>query len=210
MKVMEERHPLWIRIFHWINAVSIILLMWTGYYIHAPHSFRVFSNMDTPRMLHFGMAYLLLVGVIGRVYYAIVTGDSKNIVFRPIKDTRNFPSMIKYYLFMTDSHPDYGKYNPGQKMMYTNWLIMVLLQIITGFILYKPHLFPALGAFLGGLIAVRVIHYVVTWLFLLSVVVHVYLDISEGIPVLKSMFTGKIPADFHETGDIQEGKSVSA
>jgi len=25
----------------------------------------------------------------------------------------------------------------------------------------------------------------------------VYLDISEGVPVLKSMFTGKIPADFH-------------
>jgi Ni/Fe-hydrogenase 1 B-type cytochrome subunit len=26
---------------------------------------------------------------------------------------------------------------------------------------------------------------------------HVYLDVAEGIPILKSMFTGKILADFH-------------
>ena len=105
--------------------------------------------------------------------------------------------MIKYYLFLSDSHPDYGKYNPGQKMMYTGWLAMVLIQIITGFILYKPDLFMFWGGLLGGLVALRVVHYIVTWLFVLSVMAHVYLDLSEGIPVLLSMFTGKIPKDFH-------------
>ena len=50
---------------------------------------------------------------------------------------------------------------------------------------------------MGGLLAVRIIHYVVNWLFVLSVVVHVYLDVSEGIPVLLSMFTGKFPAGAH-------------
>lgn len=214
MKEMELRHPIWIRIFHWTNMIAITLLMLTGYYIHAPQTFRLFDNMDTPRMLHFAMAYVLCVGVVGRVYYAIVTGDWKNILFSPLKDIRNFPSMMKYYLFLADSHPDYGKYNPGQKMMYSGWLFMALIQIITGFILYKPDLFPGLGALLGGLIAVRVIHYVVTWLFLLSVLAHVYLDISEGIPVLLSMFTGKMPKDFHHTSDgpkvPQPGKGVSA
>ena len=29
------------------------------------------------------------------------------------------------------------------------------------------------------------------------VMIHVYLDVAEGIPVLMSIFTGKIPADFH-------------
>jgi Ni/Fe-hydrogenase 1 B-type cytochrome subunit len=41
----------------------------------------------------------------------------------------------------------------------------------------------------------------------------VYLDISEGVPVLKSMFTGKIPADFdhgtHEE-EIETGTGVGA
>ena len=54
MKKMVERHSLPIRLFHWSNMISITLLIITGFYIHAPNSFRwLFSNMDTPRMLIF-------------------------------------------------------------------------------------------------------------------------------------------------------------
>ncbi|WP_276619700.1 Ni/Fe-hydrogenase, b-type cytochrome subunit [Syntrophomonas wolfei] len=214
VKQMEDRHSIWIRIFHWTNMIAITMLCLTGFYIHAPESFRLFANMDNARMIHFGMAYLLCVGVLGRVYYAIVADDAKNIVFSVTKDTPKFPSMMKYYLFMADSHPYYGKYNPGQKMMYTGWLFMALIQIITGFVLYKPDMFMAVSGWLGGYMAVRVIHYIVTWLFVLSVLAHVYLDISEGVPVLKSMFTGKIPADFdhgtHEEQAPAQGESIGA
>lgn len=179
--------------------VAIMLLILTGFYIHAPQSFPIFGNMDGARMVHFAMAYLLCFSVLLRVYYAIVAKDAHNIVFNPIKDTKNFPSMMKYYLFLSDSHPDYGKYNPGQKMMYTGWLVMALIQIVTGFILYKPQVafWANLGDVLGGDILIRLIHLIVTWLFVLSILAHVYLDVSEGTPVLKSMFTGKIPEGFH-------------
>ncbi|HOQ09955.1 MAG TPA: Ni/Fe-hydrogenase, b-type cytochrome subunit [Syntrophomonadaceae bacterium] len=201
MKVtlMEERHSVWIRIFHWINMVAIMLLIFTGFYIHAPQSFRLFGNMDGARMVHFAMAYVLCFGVVLRVYYAIAAKDAKNIVFNPKTDIPNLPSMMKYYLFMSDSHPYYGKYNPGQKAMYTGWLVMAIIQIITGFILYKPQVafWANLGDYLGGDIAIRMVHLIVTWLFVLTILAHVYLDISEGIPVLKSMFTGKIPKGFH-------------
>lgn len=196
---MDERHSVWIRIFHWINMVAIMLLIFTGFYIHAPQSFRLFGNMDGARMVHFAMAYVLCFGVVLRVYYAIAAKDAKNIVFNPKTDIPNLPSMMKYYLFMSNSHPDYGKYNPGQKAMYTGWLVMALIQIITGFILYKPQVafWANLGDFLGGDIAIRLVHLIVTWLFVLTVLAHVYLDVSEGVPVLKSMFTGKIPRGFH-------------
>jgi len=196
---MEDRHSVWIRIFHWINMVAIMLLIFTGFYIHAPQSFRLFGNMDGARMVHFAMAYVLCFGVVLRVYYAIAAKDAKNIVFNPKTDIPNLPSMMKYYLFMSDSHPYYGKYNPGQKAMYTGWLVMALIQIITGFILYKPQVafWANLGDYLGGDIAIRMVHLIVTWLFVLTVLAHVYLDISEGVPVLKSMFTGKIPRGFH-------------
>lgn len=179
--------------------VAIMLLIFTGFYIHAPQSFRLFGNMDGARMVHFAMAYVLCFGVVLRVYYAIAAKDAKNIVFNPKTDIPNLPSMMKYYLFMSDSHPYYGKYNPGQKAMYTGWLVMALIQIITGFILYKPQVafWANLGDYLGGDIAIRMVHLIVTWLFVLTVLAHVYLDISEGVPVLKSMFTGKIPRGFH-------------
>lgn len=197
VKQMEERHSVWIRVFHWINMIAITMLILTGFYIHAPQSFRLFATMTTARTIHFCMAYLLIFGVVGRMYYMIVAHDVKNIIYEPVKDTKKLPSMIKYYLFMADDHPYYGKYNPGQKGMYTGVFVMAILMIITGFILYKPLVFGFAAGWLGGFLVVRIIHYVITWILVLCILAHVYLDIAEGIPILKSMFTGKIPADFH-------------
>jgi len=197
VKQMEVRHSIWIRLFHWINMIAITMLILTGFYIHAPQSFKLFSNMDVARTIHFIMAYVLCFGVVCRVYYAIVADDAKNLVFAPVEDTKKLPSMLKYYLFLADDHPYYGKYNPGQKGMYTGLLFMCIIMVITGFILYKPMTFGFMSGWLGGYIAVRIIHYATTWVFVLCIMAHLYLDIAEGIPVLKSMFTGTIPADFH-------------
>jgi hypothetical protein len=41
------------------------------------------------------------------------------------------------------------------------------------------------------------IHYCVTWIFVIMFLVHFYLDMAEGLPGLWSMIHGKIPADFH-------------
>jgi Ni/Fe-hydrogenase 1 B-type cytochrome subunit len=88
---------------------------------------------------------------------------------------------------------------------------MALIQIITGFVLYKPYAFAALGGLLGGLMTVRLIHYIVTWLFVLTILAHVYLDVSEGVPVLMSMVTGEIPADFdHGTHEDVPGHVLEA
>ena len=51
VKQMEDRHSIWIRIFHWTNMIAITMLCLTGYYIHAPESFRLFANMDNARMI---------------------------------------------------------------------------------------------------------------------------------------------------------------
>lgn len=197
VKQMEVRHSIWIRLFHWINMIAITMLILTGFYIHAPQSFRLFSNMDIARSIHFIMAYVLCISYVCRIYYAFVADDAKNIIYDPIKDTKKMPSMIKYYLFLEDDHPFYGKYNPGQKGMYTGLIFMVLVMAITGFIMYKPLTFGFMAGWLGGFLVVRMIHYIFTWLFVLCILVHLYLDIAEGLPVLKSIFTGKIPADFH-------------
>ena len=197
VKQMEVRHSIWLRLFHWINMIAITMLILTGFYIHAPQVFKLFGSMNTARTIHFIMAYLLCFGVVGRVYYAIVADDAKNVVYEPINDTKKLPSMIKYYLFLADDHPFYGKYNPGQKGMYTGVLVMALLMIFTGFIMYKPMTFGFMTGWLGGYLVVRIIHYAITWILVLCILAHLYLDIAEGIPILKSMFTGTIPTDFH-------------
>lgn len=194
---MELRHPLWIRLLHWSNMISITMLCLTGFYIHAPQSFRLFGSMDNARTFHFAFAMVLIMGVVWRIYLGLATGDWKNIVYAPIKDTKKLPSMIKYYTFLAKDHPYYGKYNPGQKAMYTSVFALAIVMSITGFILYKPVTLASWAYFFGGYLVVRMIHYIITWIFVIMVLVHVYLDVAEGIPVLMSIFTGKIPADFH-------------
>ncbi len=216
IKTMELRHPLWLRLLHWSNMISITLLVVSGFYIHAPQTFHwLFKTMDNARTLHFAMAYLLVFGMVMRVYFGIVTKDWHNVIYQPIKDTMKFPSMIKYYLFLAKDHPYYGKYNPGQKGMYTGILFLAICQFVTGFILYKPLYFTHAAGLLGGYVAIRVVHYIITWIFVLMVMVHVYLDVAEGIPILKSIFTGKIATDFHhgyheDEVDAHSEKGISA
>ena len=193
---MILRHSAAIRVFHWANMISITLLILTGFYIHSPLKFTLFSSMDTARTIHFIFMYVLMFSTAGRVWYAIYTKDYRNVWFR-LRDFKDFGSLTKYYLFISNKHPDYGKYNPGQKLMYTGVLFMIIIQVITGFILYMPGPLAGWAYALGGPLVIRMIHYCVTWLFVLCILVHVYLDVAEGIPVLKSMFSGKIPEDFH-------------
>ena len=135
IKKMELRHPLWLRLLHWSNMISITMLVLSGFYIHAPQSWGwLFANMDNARMTHFSFAMILFVGVVVRLYMAFATGDWRNIVYQPIKDTLKFPSMIMYYLFLRKDHPYYGKYNPGQKGMYSAVFVLALFQVYSGFI----------------------------------------------------------------------------
>ena len=195
---MKLRHPLSLRLFHWVNAISIVMLTLTGFVIHDPIGFRMFSgNMDTSRYLHFIFMYILIFSTIGRIWYMIIAKDYRNILFYRWQDVKDMGSLILYYLFLKNTHPDYGKYNPGQKLMYTLVFIMIIIQVITGFILYMPTALNGWAMALGGFIVVRLIHYCITWLFILCVMVHVYLDLAEGMPVLMSMINGKIPKDFH-------------
>lgn len=202
---MVLRHPLGVRIFHWWNMLAITMLILSGFYIHAPLDFRLFSKMDTARAIHFVCMWALIFGAIGRVWYALYTKDYKNVWFK-LRDIKDFPSLIKYYLFIKNTHPDYGKYNPGQKLMYSGLLFLVLIQVITGFILYYPTALSSWAYALGGPLVVRLIHYCVTWIFVLCIMVHVYLDVAEGLPILFSMFTGKIPEDFH--AEVKEPRQI--
>jgi len=195
---MELRHPIALRCFHWVNAISIIMLTLTGFVIHNPLNFHLFGgNMDTVRYLHFMFMYVLIFSTIGRIWYMIITKDYRNILFYRWQDVKDLGSLALYYLFLKNTYPDYGKYNPGQKLMYTGVFLMIIIQVITGFILYMPTNFSGWAYAIGGFVVVRMIHYCITWLFIIAVMVHVYLDLAEGMPVLVSMINGKIPSDFH-------------
>jgi len=194
------------RFLHWTNVVSVGMLALTGFYIHWPLDFRIFSNMDMARKLHFIFMYIAFFGMLLRVYYAWISGDYKDIMFRP-SDVKGFPALARYYTFFSKSLPDFGKYNPGQKLTYSGWAVLILVQAATGFILYRPTRLAGLAQVMGGMMVMRMIHYLVTWIFVATVVLHVYLSFLGGLAVIKSIITGYVPAGAQlqpESGEEEE------
>lgn len=182
-------HTLAARILHWTAAVFIGLLIITGLYISNPLSFTFFSTMDTARKLHFISMYFLITVTFIRVYYACSNRDYREIFFR-FRDFKQLPGVVKYYLFLSNSLPGKGRYNPGQKALYNGWSLLILLQAVTGFMMYSPETLTKYSHLLGGPLMVRQIHSLMTWIFVVTIIVHVYFAFLSGWSVVKSMFTG--------------------
>jgi len=185
-------HTLPARILHWVNAASIGLLITTGLYIRSPHYFPLFANMDIARKAHFIAMYVIIYGILIRIYYSYVSKDYQELLFR-LRDLRSIPDLTKYYLFLKKSTPDYGKYNPGQKLLYNFWAVLVLFQAITGFALYWPDVLAWFSRIWGGPVVLRQAHFLVTWVFIVTVALHCYLSFLGGWVVVKSMITGYFP-----------------
>lgn len=185
-------HTLPARILHWVNAASIGLLTTTGLYIRNPQHFPLFASMDIARKMHFIAMYVILYGILIRIYYSYISKDYRDLMVK-CKDFKGLPALAKYYLFLKKATPEYGKYNPGQKLLYNLWAVLVFFQACTGFTLYWPAALGGLARFWGGLVIVRQTHFMITWIFIVTVALHVYLSLLGGWSVTKSMITGYFP-----------------
>ncbi len=183
------------RIQHWVRTIAIFALIFTGYFIHAPFiPGRDGFLMSTMRMVHFLAAYVLIIGVMIRLYFAFrkdIIGDWRD--FNPIKNLKNTPDMIKYYLFLKGTHREYSRYNPIQALVYLVMGFFILVQAATGFALYSgaPVLHDAfnwINRLLGGEAYTRTLHYVVTWIFVVFIPIHVYLGILQTVEKKDSAF----------------------
>lgn len=180
--VKETRHPVAFRILHLAIATSIILLILTGFYIHRPFIGGGGFLMSLVRGVHFFAAGVLIIAVIVRILSMFFgrNRDWRSFILT-FADIRLLPSTIGYYTHLGKEPEITKKYNPLQMISYSVAFVLIIFQIISGFALQYPD--GWLSWFNYGLfnneIHVRVAHYVVNWLFILFLMVHIYLGIRE-------------------------------
>jgi len=188
------KHTIVTRIIHGVHLIAMIILILTGFYIYAPATFRIFPDMNTARYIHFIFMYVIGWTMVYKIYYSIVTGEIKELIFR-WRDLLELPALIKYYLYGIFTHApkkDYGKYNPGQRLIYSMWPLLLLAQGVTGMAMYFVSRWSVFNNIFGGLQNIKFIHFIICWLFAITVVAHLYLG-STGPKVLdfyKSVVTG--------------------
>jgi len=201
-------HPLPIRIFHWVMFLAVIVLLFTGLYMDAPWS-RLHLPMEVVRKTHTLFSSIIIVNLAAHIYYYLYTNKITEILFLP-RDWVNVPSFIRYVFFITEGHPNFGRYNPGQKLVFSSWFLAVLIAAITGIILLFPGNSHWLQWKLGGLNVIRILHYEVAVFFVMSIPLHLYLVFTESPANLQAMFTGYIHKELvPETAKNEQKDSLS-
>ncbi|MBU2602766.1 MAG: cytochrome b/b6 domain-containing protein [Actinobacteria bacterium] len=183
-----RKHDIIERFMHWVHLVNMILLVLSGLQIHFP-AFNVFGSMSTARFVHFVDMYVFFFVGVFHVYQFFATGKWNSAGPTP-RNMAGTGAVIKYYLFMADTKPEYGKYNPMQIITYFLLFAVSAVMAVVGFALYWPvQLAVVVNAF-GGLMTLRQVHYILSWVFISFSIVHVYLILTQPLKYTKAMVTG--------------------
>ena len=196
-----------VRIWHWINALMVMILIVTGYFIGSPpvsihgeasdHFF--FGYL---RFTHFAAAYILAVGFCGRVYWAFAGNYHAREIFSiPIATPlfwKEFLSMLRWYSFLRPYPNRYIGHNPVARVsMFLGFVVVSIFMMGSGFALYgegalSGHPMNSLFTswvipLLGGSQSVRTWHHLGMWLMVCFVILHIYASIREDIMGRQSM-----------------------
>jgi Ni/Fe-hydrogenase 1 B-type cytochrome subunit len=204
-----------VRFYHWLNALAIVALIVTGFFIADPLvllSHKEASNvylMGWMRVIHFIAAYIFFFNFLFRIYWGFVGNKYANWKQFIPTSKRFFKEMWEVFkidiLMLKKNGREQHHLSVGHNAMagfiYFLTFIAFLVQCLTGFGLYAPtaswwlpKLFTWVPAICGGDMGVRIIHHWAMWFFILFAVIHVYLvfyhDYVEGRGEISSMGGG--------------------
>lgn len=197
----REAHPLPFVVTHWINLVCMFLLIGTGLYIHFPY----LPFAESPvRGIHVVCGFVIFVNCVVRVFMAFFvkaapTGGTRKVqtdykMWLPQKDNRHQAlEWVKYYLFLRKTHPLGGKLGVPQKLSYLAIAPLLTIMFVTGICIWGPlqgnEIVQSLLALVGGSMHMRILHYLLMFVFIVFCFIHLYLANVEGqAPTMLMLF----------------------
>ncbi len=192
--------PLWLRIWHWTNALLIISLIVSGISLHFADPKAMLLPFSLARDIHniAGVALCVTYGVF--VIGNIVSGNWWQFVPKPDNFLKNIWLQTRFYIwdiFLGRPHPFAvtleRHFNPLQQITY--WAVMYLLMplvLITGVMFLWPELAPDRLFGVDGLLPIALAHFVFGLCILLFLLSHIYLATLGTTPTqqIKMMITG--------------------
>lgn len=179
------------KIFHWLNLISLILMMTSGLQIynanpvfggrggwHFPPIFLLGGWLGGGRHWHFAAMWLFTLNLLGYGLYIFLTRrwQHKFVSGKDLKALRTSQNIKR-------------KTYAWHRLALTVILPVLLLAIFTGLGMYKPAQFPSIVEFFGSWQALRVVHFLSVPIFLSFAVVHSWLGLKVGgSRLIKSMF----------------------
>lgn len=205
-------HPLPIRIMHWINAVTMFVMIGSGWkiyndevifgWLHFPEGLTIGKWAQHGLQWHFFGMWILAFNGIAYLSYGLATGRFRRMLL-PIR-IGELVATIKDALRFRLSHDDPTKYNTVQKLLYVGVILLGIMIVISGLAIWKPIQFSELLSLFGNFQNARLVHFLCMTGIVLFVIVHVSLALL--VPhTLVAMFTGGPAVDRHKsaTGQLE-------
>ncbi|MEF3254404.1 MAG: Ni/Fe-hydrogenase, b-type cytochrome subunit [Deferribacterales bacterium] len=202
-----------VRITHWINVFSIIILSLTGYYIHKPFivthdSYYAPYIMGNVRYIHYLTGVIFSISVLIRLYWLFVGNQfaSWRSFANPFKkeDRRILFSWLKYYTFLEKNPIHTLGHNPVALMAYIVLFNLFIFQIISGFALWAQanpdstlYALTSWIFYFGGNQWIRFFHHLVMFLIWGFFINHIYSAVLSDFKTqsgeISSIFAGWKP-----------------
>jgi Ni/Fe-hydrogenase 1 B-type cytochrome subunit len=202
-----------VRVWHWINALAITLLAVTGYFIGSPLPTQpgeasAHFLMGYIRFTHFASGYVLAVGLLGRIYWAIVgNAHARELFTLPVLQPaywREVITMLKWYAFLIPQPSRYVGHNPMARLaMFFGYFLFSVFMVFTGFAMYgegaqmgswQERAFGWVIPLFGQSQDVHTWHHLGMWGMVIFVILHVYAAIREDImgrqSIVSTMISG--------------------
>lgn len=210
-----------LRIFHWIMVLMILILFATGLLITkpaqvlTPEPTYTITSLDLVRDIHFVAAFIFCAAFILRIYGFIVNKGDR--LFPRVWEGHFYEETVDvalHYMLLKPHHASFLR-NPLARMSYAGLYVLVFIEILTGFAMYfmnNPNgtgaaLFGWVNIILGGEMMTHIVHHYVAWFIILFAIGHLYMviraEFMEGESEVSSMFSGckilaHVPKDANE------------
>lgn len=210
---MKRPQPLLIRITHWINIPVLAVMAMSGLQILyaypyfgpqgerwewvplqgwvTPDWMRAGGWLAGARHLHFLFAWIFVINAMVYIAYLIASREYRRRLFWPPRDTRPMFQQLAYYLRLRKEAPATNLYNGLQRQAYTVALVLGLLEVLSGFAIWKPVQLSWLAAMFGGYDGARVVHFLALIALMLFVVMHVVMVLLHPKSIVEMVTGGK-------------------
>ncbi|GAA0309850.1 Ni/Fe-hydrogenase, b-type cytochrome subunit [Rhodovulum strictum] len=198
-----------VRIWHWVNAATITVLIITGYLIGSPPPTMEIAEATDQflfgyiRFAHFAAGMILTVAFAARIYWAFVGNrHARQLFYIPFWRVRWWKELIfeaRWYAFLEAEPKKYIGHNPlAHFAMFTFITLGMTFMIITGFALYaegagQDSIYYALFGWVIEMVSntqrLHTLHHLGMWAITIFAIIHIYAALREDIMSRQSMLT---------------------
>jgi len=196
-------HPLPIRVMHWVNAVTVFVMVGSGWKIY--NDAVIFGWLQFPEALtighwaqhglqwHFFGMWIFAINGLAYLVYGIATGRYRRMLFplRPRELLATIGDALRFRL----AHDDATRYNAVQKMLYLGVIAVGVLTFLSGLALWKPIQLSELLALFGDFQHARLVHFACMAAIVGFVAVHVTLAILVPKTIVAMIGGGPVVDD---------------